>query len=200
MKKYSGYMIGFISLAFLVPMISSADTVSDMQSQIQALLGQVQVLQNQIRMMREASSSMEHASTTPTFTGDQNGEGDNSGKLCVPLMRNISEGSRGDDVREIQKMLATDKSIFTGSTTGFFGKETARAMAKFQAKFGIASSTTGFVGPITRRFFAKRCSMQMLPQAQNGQGGENGQDNNKGMMGSTTATSTGNMMQRGENR
>lgn len=77
---------------------------------------------------------------------------------CVTLLRNLGPGSRGGDVRDLQQMLKEDpESGFTGSTTGFYGALTARAMARFQENNGIASTTSGFVGPLTRGFFERRC-------------------------------------------
>ncbi len=91
-------------------------------------------------------------STPPSWGGDRSG--------CITLMRDLHEGSRGEDVRELQKELAKDASLgFTGTTTGFFGPMTAKAMKRFQEKNGIASSTraTGSVGPMTRGFFESQC-------------------------------------------
>lgn len=79
-------------------------------------------------------------------------------KACIMLMRNLSVGSRGDDVRELQKLLKEDRETgFVGSTTGYYGPMTAQAMMRFQMKNGIASTTTGIVGPVTRGFFERRC-------------------------------------------
>lgn len=151
-------------LALLVPFVASADSLSDLRSQIQALLSQVKVLQDQVRVIEHGTSTtITTASTTPVHTdeGDsmdhENDHGLHLGRLCIQGNRNLGFGSRGDDVKMVQQVLASDPSIFTGSTTGFFGRETAKAMIKFQMKFGIASSTTGFVGSTTRQFFRQHC-------------------------------------------
>ncbi len=78
--------------------------------------------------------------------------------LCVALNRNLSVGSKGDDVRKLQDLLREDPDAgFTAASTGTFGPMTAKAMARFQMKNGIASSTTGAVGPMTRAFFERSC-------------------------------------------
>jgi len=65
------------------------------------------------------------------------------------LAKNLGQGSSGDDVKILQAILAADASIYgEGLITGYFGPATARAVAKFQAKYGI--NATGFVGPLTR--------------------------------------------------
>lgn len=81
------------------------------------------------------------------------------GKMaCITLSRNLGLGSRGDDVKKLQEMLAEDsESDFHAVPTGFFGPLTAKAMMRFQTHHGIASSTTGYIGPLTRGFFERRC-------------------------------------------
>ena len=77
---------------------------------------------------------------------------------CITLSRNLGVGSRGDDVRRLQEMLAEDsESGFHAPATGFFGPLTAKAMMRFQMHNGIATSTTGYIGPLTRGFFERRC-------------------------------------------
>lgn len=64
------------------------------------------------------------------------------------LSRTLGQGSSGDDVRILQAILATDASIYpSGTITGFYGPATAKAVAKFQAKYNLAA--VGKVGPQT---------------------------------------------------
>lgn len=101
---------------------------------------------------------------------------------CITLSRNLSVGSEGSDVRDLQEMLSEDpESGFTASSTGYFGPMTARALARFQEANGIAPSATGFAGPLTRGFFEHRCG--------EGLGDRHG-DRAAAMMG-TASTSTG---------
>lgn len=96
--------------------------------------------------------------TTPTWNQGGMPPGQIGKAMCIALNRNLTIGSKGDDVRELQDMLREDDELgFTASSTGTFGPLTARAMARFQMKNGIASSTTGAVGPLTRGFFERAC-------------------------------------------
>lgn len=83
----------------------------------------------------------------------------------VDFARTLSLGSRGEDVRELQKFLNTDSDTAiatsgagsTGNETDYFGQATKRAVIKFQEKYrndilkpaGL-SAGTGFFGSGTR--------------------------------------------------
>lgn len=115
----------------LMPALASADTVSDLQSQIQTLLSQLKTLQTQL-WQAKASSTV--ATTTP------NGTGTALGKRCVELREDLREGHRGDDVKKLQKFLREHpESGFTSSDTGFFGPATKKAMKKFAEKNGMSN-------------------------------------------------------------
>ncbi|HSE57007.1 MAG TPA: fibronectin type III domain-containing protein [Candidatus Paceibacterota bacterium] len=59
-------------------------------------------------------------------------------------------GSRGDAVKALQALLATDPTLFdVQNITGYYGPKTTEAVKKFQAKHGIES--VGRVGPKTLR-------------------------------------------------
>jgi peptidoglycan hydrolase-like protein with peptidoglycan-binding domain len=150
--------------AILVPLAASAQT-TDVQSQIQALLSQIKALQQQLAtLLQQQGGSGEHGpwmmgSTTPPQGGDQVPPGQAGNAACIALNRNLGIGSQGEDVKQVQQMLAEDpEDGFTGSATGFFGPLTAHAMMHFQERFGIASSTNGSVGPLTRDFFDHACA------------------------------------------
>src|SRR3989344_5472068 len=65
------------------------------------------------------------------------------------LTSNLSVGSTGSQVSELQAYLALDSSIYPeGIVSGTFGTLTEAAVKRFQAKYGIPA--TGFVGPLTR--------------------------------------------------
>jgi len=71
-------------------------------------------------------------------------------------------GMENSDVRRLQQLLATNQSIYPEAiTTGYYGTLTQRAVQRFQAKYGIASSGTpqttgyGLVGPATRAKLAE---------------------------------------------
>ncbi|MDP3093781.1 MAG: BsuPI-related putative proteinase inhibitor [bacterium] len=73
--------------------------------------------------------------------------------------RNLTLGLRGNDVKELQRVLASDPLIYPeGFITGYFGPLTRKAVIKFQEKYASEILTpikitkgTGFVGPMTMR-------------------------------------------------
>lgn len=68
---------------------------------------------------------------------------------AMNLTRNLSVGSTGSDVSDLQTFLAEDVSIYPeGLITGYFGGLTRSAVIRYQAAHGIAQ--VGNVGPITR--------------------------------------------------
>ena len=61
----------------------------------------------------------------------------------------IAFGSTNDDIKKIQRLLATDDTIYPyGAATGFYGPKTQDAVRAFQARFDL--DTVGVVGPSTR--------------------------------------------------
>lgn len=76
--------------------------------------------------------------------------------------KTLKKGTRSDDVMQLQKLLAIDKTIYPeGEATGYFGNATEKALQRFQKKYGIVSSgtaaTTGYgaFGPSTRAKIAE---------------------------------------------
>jgi peptidoglycan hydrolase-like protein with peptidoglycan-binding domain len=60
----------------------------------------------------------------------------------------LSVGSSGSQVTQLQQFLATDSQIYpSGDVTGYFGPLTQAAVTQFQVAYGIAQ--VGQVGPIT---------------------------------------------------
>jgi hypothetical protein len=62
--------------------------------------------------------------------------------------RNLTIGSRGDDVKALQVLLITKGYLAAGLNTGYFGQMTKAAVVKLQTEWKLPS--TGFVGPMTR--------------------------------------------------
>jgi len=156
-----------VTIALLAPGLALAQT-TDVTSQIQVLLNQIRGLQQQIEQLRAsaASSTMSMASTT---RGWMDGSLDNrppvprmaSSTPCAIFNRNLSQGVRGDDVRDLQDMLIS-QNLLSGTSTGFFGRMTSDAVRKMQDMMGVASSSTGFFGPLTRKAMQDRCDNEGL--------------------------------------
>lgn len=97
-----------------------------------------------------------------------------SSSSCVKFGRNLTFGTRGDDVRELQEMLH-ENGFLNGSSTGFFGRVTKEAVVKFQKDGGLNPS--GLFGQLSRKHHEKRC----------GEGRGDNKDRGSGhMMGSST--------------
>lgn len=86
-----------------------------------------------------------------------------SASTCPNLYRNLSFGSRGQDVVELQNFLIAESDLGAGNNTGYFGRLTEAAVKSFQRRHNIVSSgtpsTTGYgaVGPRTRTKMASLC-------------------------------------------
>ncbi len=116
--------------------IAMAATTDELQAQITALLAQISALQSQL------SGSQGAATASYTFT------------------RDLTMGSKGDDVKALQQFLnskgykvAASGAGSPGSETTTFGSLTKAALAKYQAAVGI-SPTAGYFGAKTRAYVA----------------------------------------------
>lgn len=66
----------------------------------------------------------------------------------ITLVKTLGIGSRGDDVKILQALLAADPDIYPeGVISGYYGQLTAKAVKKYQAKRGLPQ--VGNVGPKT---------------------------------------------------
>lgn len=78
--------------------------------------------------------------TKPAFDLSTNG--------TIMFTRNLTVGSRGDDVKNLQNLLIAKGHLAVGLNSGYFGGLTKAAVMKYQAASGLPS--TGFVGAMTR--------------------------------------------------
>jgi len=99
--------------------------------------------------------SREASPTSPTIPADssenlQNEESQNEG-TGFKFTRNLSRGSVGTDVKELQKRLSMEGLFNYSEFTGFFGPITYNAVIRFQVIHeNEIPFFTGFVGPRTR--------------------------------------------------
>ncbi len=75
--------------------------------------------------------------------------------------RDLSVGSDGDDVRELQRFLAS-QGFFKAATSQTFGAVTKQALLQFQKKFNI-NPATGYFGPKTRDYINSITQPQPQP-------------------------------------
>lgn len=130
---------GGVGLLFLVsPLVSSAQTTSTVQAQIDALLKQIAQLQAQVATLRGQS-------TTPA-TGTSS---------CLDLNNALVIGSTdattNGEVSKLQRFLAASGMYPDARITGYYGTLTAQAVMQWQKAHGMDFVTlTSGVGPMTR--------------------------------------------------
>ncbi len=136
-KLAAGVVGVSMAVTAFVPALASADTASDLQAQINSLLATISSLQAQL----SATTGGSAASTGYVFN------------------TNLTMGSKGTDVKNLQKVLNMSADTIVNNTAGgagspgnetsTFGGLTRSAVIKFQLKYGI-SPAVGYVGAITR--------------------------------------------------
>lgn len=122
----AGLSLVAMSFAYAAP-AAKADTTSDLQAQISALLAQIAALQAQI------------------------GGGSASTGTSVQFNMDLTMGSKGADVTALQQWLVSKGFLKmpAGVAYGYFGAVTKSAVAAWQASAGI-SPASGYFGPISR--------------------------------------------------
>ncbi len=136
----------------MTPALASAQTST---TSMQTLLDQIKALQAQIQTAQQQKQA-----------------------AIGQLLTTLKQGDRGENVRMLQQLLASDPTLYPeGTISGTFGPRTAAAIKRFQKKFGIEQA--GNVGPKTLRKLNEIFGHRM------GMGGMMG-SSTPGMMGSTT--------------
>jgi len=120
----------------LLPAGAQAATTADLQAQISALLAQISQLQTQLGTQGGS-----------TWTG-------------YSFTRDLTVGSKGDDVKALQQFLNGHGVMVSGSGAGspgnettYFGSLTKEALSRWQGTQGITPAV-GYFGPKTRAAFA----------------------------------------------
>lgn len=118
----------WLSGATMIMPIASAATTAELEAQIAALLASIQALQSQLNTAKGTTSS------SYTFTKD------------------LTLGSKGDDVTALQQTLIDGGYLKVAAPTGYFGSLTKSATAAWQKAQGV--SGTGYFGPKSRAAYA----------------------------------------------
>ena len=141
-----------VLMASIMPMSAiAADTMADLQAQIDALMAQIAILQAQLDVDEGDSEVVDTVAI--------------EGCSVSSFDRSLKKGMSGDDVECLQVVLNSDSGTqvapsgvgSSGSETKYFGGLTYAAVVKFQeqyaedvlAVYGLTSGT-GFVGTTTR--------------------------------------------------
>ena len=123
--------------AAFMPLVASADLISDLQAQIAALQAQLLAL---------SAGTPAASSSACSFTKD------------------LTVGSRGDDVKCLQESLISAGHLAAGLNTAYFGNLTKAAVSKWQASAGV-SPTAGYFGSKSRAAYGAMAPVASVPAA-----------------------------------
>lgn len=132
---------------------SSNAALSDLQAQIEQLQQRVQTLAeevaNQQANLSERIAQEEQEDDSPTTSDDFTATSlPEQASDVARMARQLSQGDRGPDVRQLQELLASNSQIYPeGLVTGYFGPLTSQAVTRLQQQLDIP--TTGVVGSST---------------------------------------------------
>lgn len=156
-KKLTLLAVGLLLL--VSPLVSSAQTTSAVQAQIDAFLKQITQLQAQIATLRGQSSPSSIPTTNAT---------------CASFTRDFSsgatDGTTNGEVSKLQQFLINAGVYPEALVTGYFGPATSRALQRWQTANGISISTAGIgsFGPKTRAAIQSKCGGTTTAVSQSG--------------------------------
>ncbi|MCY4577015.1 MAG: peptidoglycan-binding protein [Candidatus Kaiserbacteria bacterium] len=146
--------VGLVSLAFVssLVVVSSATAADD---------SEIAVLQSQIAKLLEQIKDLQSGQTSSSSSSSSSSASTGGATACSHTWtRNLSTGSTGDDVRQLQRFLngnpqtqvAVSGVGSPGYETTYYGPATARAVSKFQEMYaaqiltplGLTKGTGGF--------------------------------------------------------
>lgn len=128
-----------IALATTAMLAGPAGAQSLSSADVAAIMAQIQALQAQL-----AAAQVSTPSTSVTFT------------------RNLTVGSKGDDVSALQQILINGGFLNIAAPTGYFGSMTKAALAAWQSSKGIAPAV-GYFGPISRAAISASAPISTTP-------------------------------------
>ncbi len=131
--------IAFIIISTLLygsmPARVMATTTPSTSDLLASLTLQIATLQTKIAELRAAQTTVQNSAQQVNQT--------------LRLIGNLKEGMTSEEVKLLQALLASDKTLYPEqSVTGYYGKNTVKAIKRFQKKHGLPE--TGFAGPATR--------------------------------------------------
>ena len=147
--------VGLVSFAFVFSLVvvnsvtaATGDDIAALQAQIAQLLEQIKGLES-----TQSSGSSSGGTYTTSYTGG-------NAACSYTWTRNLSMGSTGDDVRQLQRFLNGNPQTQVavtgvgspGNESSYYGPATARAVSKFQEMYaaqiltplGLTKGTGGF--------------------------------------------------------
>ena len=97
----------------------------------------------------DAAGNVSEQSSPVTFTHTFSGINGQSSNFAA-FFRNLTIGSTGADVKQLQAVLVNEVNYPVHLLTGYFGSITREAVKKLQEKYGV-KPISGYFGEITRR-------------------------------------------------
>lgn len=140
MKKITIFTIALFALA--MPLVGYAQSATSSTSTEENNAALIEELRQTIEDLKEQISRLAgDLQTTQSDLAETRKE--------LAFTRRLAEGSRGEDVEELQEFLSDFADIYPeGLVTGYFGPLTERAVERFQERYGL--ERVGIVGPRTR--------------------------------------------------
>ena len=150
-KLLISFSIGAALLGAAVPMLASASTLSS--AQIQSVISLLQAFGTDSATIANVQQSLTGASVSTTAAS--------STAVNSSLIGLLRLGDKGDSVKLLQTLLASDPSIYPeGTVSGVFGPLTQKALKRYQQKHGL--DQVGFVGRQRRRLAGLGFDHRML--------------------------------------
>lgn len=138
-------LAAMLAAGIAAPLVSSAQSVDDLQAQVNSLLAQITSITKQLNaLLGKENGGTGVISTVPS-----------EHRICKILYRSLALGMRGDDVSGLQEFLLKENYL-TVEPTGYYGALTVEAVRKWQASQSI--TTAGVFGPISRDRIKVWCS------------------------------------------